>query len=477
MAFQSLDSCLKVIKIRMTPDEDYQVPTGDTLFYTGPAGCGKTHRQRVLLEEDSSYGILCATTGIAAVTLGATTLNSLLKFFQTEDLRDKFTSGNLTTAIHRLGVKYRNLIIDEASMLDARQLDYIFEATQRANQYADMEGRPFGIILTGDFLQLPPVNAPWAFTADSWEHFERNTVKMTTNHRQTDTKFLAALSAARAGRGQECVALLKELGVEFRPALKPNFQGTTIMAVNQDVDAHNMAALYDIKGEPIIYTARTWGEEDSSWKNTPKQFRLKENAYVMILANDPSGLFEYANGDCGTVQQRDADGTTWIKLARNENVVQIRPIIRYKVARGDDATRLAYDTHGLVECSVKGSKFDQGPIKTPHMFCTKVCGWDTPGRRHAQWGYPSYNCNTGSWNVGAISFDPLRLAYATTAYKSQGLTLDTCQIDFRDKFWNTAGMCYVALSRVRSHKGLVIVAKEKEIADQIRVCVHVKRWL
>lgn len=453
-----------------TLTEDYTPSSVDCSFNTGAAGTGKTYNEKKKIEANPAYGVLCATTGIAAINLGATTLNSVLKFFDTDSLRDRFNRGGLTSTLHRIGRKVKKVVIDEVSMMDGRQLDYIYQAMFQVNEFQDMIGAPMGIVLTGDFAQLPPIKAPWAFEADCWEHFERNTNTLTKIWRQDNPEFLEAINAARSGRGTKCAEILKSIGVKFQPQQEGRFSGTTIMSKNDQVDNFNFSALMDVPGDAFGLKTQTWGEQAGEWKNIPEILKLKEKAYVMILSNDTSGSFAYANGDCGTVQQKDIDGTIWIKLARNETTIPIRPIIRYRAMRGDDAEKSLMKTFG-------GTADDYQYDKLEHIWCDGDCGLDAPGKRDGQWGRASYNCPSGSFNVGAIKYYPLRLAYATTVHKSQGLTLDKCQIDCRDHFFGNPGMAYVALSRCRTPEGLVVVGSPEKLAERIKIEPKVKRWL
>lgn len=473
---QKLEDCIRGFQPSLT--EDYQVTSVHCQFNTGAAGTGKTHNEKKAIEENPSYGILCATTGIAAINLGATTLNSILKFFDTDSLRDRFNRGGLTSTLHRIGRKVKKLVIDEVSMMDGRQLDYIYQAMFQVNQYKDMQDSgPMGIVLTGDFAQLPPIKAPWVFEADCWEHFERNTNTLTKVWRQDNPEFLEAINSARSGKGQRCVEILKSIGVKFIPQQLGKFDGTTIMSKNDQVDNFNFSALMDVPGEAFGLKTMKWGDESGEWKNIPDVLKLKEGALVMILSNDTTGGFSYANGDTGKIQSKDLDGTIWVKLVRNEETVAIRPITRYKSARGEDAEKSLNKTFPG-EYNPKDESSDPwNPNGMEHIFCESDCGVSAPGLRYSAWGKPSYNCPSGSINVGAIKYYPLRLAYATTVHKSQGLTLDRCQIDCRDQFFGNPSMAYVALSRCRTPQGLTIVGTPEKLAERIRIEPKVRRWL
>lgn len=471
-------------------------------FVTGPAGTGKTYQQKEAIKEDPCYGILTATTGIAAINLGATTLNSVLKYYDTESLRDRLNRGTLTATLHRLGKKIKKLVIDEISMMDRFQLEYIHQALEQVNSYADMQPDannprkgPMGIVLTGDFCQLPPVKAEFVFKADCWEHFERNTDTLSKIWRQDNLDFLTALNAARAGNGGECVEYLKKLGVRFVPQTTNGFPGTTILPKNTQVDNYNFSQLLTVKGNKFTLPSVRWGDQSGEWKIIPDNLALKDGAYVMILSNDSeSGEFRYANGDCGHIVQRDEDGTIWVKLVRTDkddkpfDPVPINPIIRYKTISHEDGSKMGLSAHDAAiedyQYEYEDQDGNEHTLNTPrairrmaHIFCEKECGWDTPGRRHGAWGIPSYNCSSGTFNIGAVKFYPLRLAYATSVHKSQGLTLDACQIDCRDPFFGDPGMAYVALSRCRTANGLTIVGDPSKLEQRINVNPQVVRWL
>lgn len=438
-------------------------------FVTGPAGTGKTRQQKEEIKKDPKYGLLCATTGIAAINLGATTLNTALKYFDTDSLRDKFVKGRLRFDLHQIGKRIKRLVIDEVSMMDGDQLDYIHQAMIAVNGFADMNDAPMGIVLTGDFCQLPPVKAKWAFEAACWEDFERNTTRLTKIWRQDDAKFVEALNAARGGNGKLCVEILREIGAHFADDTVQQFDGTTIMSKNDQVDAFNFASLLKLPGEAFGLKSVVWGNTNGEWKNIPDMLKLKDKALVMILSNDTEG-FTYANGDMGHILGRNDDGGIVIELKRNGAYVTINPIIRYKVSRGKEMER---DLEKLGTTTP--------PDRLPHVYCGKHCDdWEPElgaPTTHAPWGQPVYNCHQDVVYTGAIKYYPLRLAYATTVHKSQGLTLDACQIDCRDAFFGSPQMAYVALSRCRTAGGLTIVGSPKALEQRIKLESKIKRWL
>ena len=131
--------------------DDYVEESVACSFVTGSAGTGKTYAQKKAIEDDPKHAVLCATTGIAAINLNATTLNSLLGYFDTDSLRERLVRGTLARKLKDIGLKVRNIVIDEISVMDGRQLDLVFKGTLDANSYVGMADRPLGIILTGDF--------------------------------------------------------------------------------------------------------------------------------------------------------------------------------------------------------------------------------------------------------------------------------------------------------------------------------------
>src|SRR3990167_149644 len=164
-------------------------------FLCGTAGTGKTTYARQWASNGG--GILCATTGIAAVNLGdATTINSLLGYFNTASLRDQYVGGYLTMKLRKLRrAGIRRIVLDEVSMLDANQLTLLTGAIEEANgqgyvigdeesDFEDPGDDPLGLILVGDFAQLSPVKASFAFTSPQWWRYERHLCQLTKIFRQ-----------------------------------------------------------------------------------------------------------------------------------------------------------------------------------------------------------------------------------------------------------------------------------------------------
>ena len=139
----------------LTVDADisgYTEKQATTSFLTGSAGTGKTYLIRQRLTENPLYGLLCATTGIAAINLGegVTTINSALKYFNTESLTEAYVSGWLVRRLRRIAESgYQNIVVDEASMMAAEQLETLVRGLD--DLAGQKTAKPLGLVLTGEF--------------------------------------------------------------------------------------------------------------------------------------------------------------------------------------------------------------------------------------------------------------------------------------------------------------------------------------
>jgi hypothetical protein len=438
-------------------------PPFEVGFLTGSAGTGKTYEIKRRITADPGYAWLCATTGIAAVNLGAATINSLLKYFDTASMEQAFMRRSLHRALLKLAAKRRLIALDEVSMMPAEQLDMLYRALWYVNEY--LGPGSLGLVLTGDFLQLPPVNAKWAFMADCWPQFDKQTTVLDKVWRQTDETFMKAMAFARRGQGQEAVMALRACGVEFTLNMDNEFGGTTIISKNKKVDAFNDLRLSKLPGQAIAVKNDFWGRQGGEVKNNiPQRLVLKPGALVMILANS---LPDYANGDLAEVVGWDDDlGRFVVRVLRTGKEWPIGHI-----------TRLAKKTDPP-HFKAKSSRYPQWMSEVPQTYADgntymvgnpEPCPWDPPAGG-------VYVPNDGLYVHGAARYVPLRLAWASTVHKSQGLSLDKVQLDPRDGFFGSPGMAYVAMSRARSPEGLRVVGNPELLAGRINMDPRVERW-
>lgn len=396
-----------------------RINEGKNVFITGPAGTGKSSvtveaiRRRL---GDRSLKV-CATTGVAALNLR----DKLAAMFgqhvdtstvyrwsgiglgpqngQTFDEYLRYMKGRGRAwqgAVARIrGTK--TLIIDEVSMLPGRVLEFVDYVCREVRS----DPRPFGgiqVIAVGDFLQLPPVaktgRYDWAFQSPTWEALNFANVTLRVVHRQDEPEFVAILNDFRNGLiSKESAAILKK-----RVALFPKAGLLRLFTHNSQVDKWNSYQLGTIDSpEHVLYAEGTGPKEEIEWlqKNlvTPTELRLKIGARVMVTANlpdmDKPESLAAANGDMGTVRGWDAD-TVMVALDNGRTL---------------------------------------------------------PVRAH-EWEFDP----TAEGGSGTFSQFPLRLAYACTIHKSQGLTLDGALVDIRAA--REPGQAYTAVSRVKSLAGL-----------------------
>ncbi len=416
-------------------------------FITGTAGTGKSFLAREIAQETG--GALCATTGIAAINLGAgvTTLNSLIGYFDTASLRDYWSSGRLTS---RLGYLFLSgvsrIVIDEVSMMDGEQLQLLCYAIDELEKSS--RKIPLSLTLVGDFCQLPPVEAKFAFETEVWERFAGATTMLTEIHRQKDPEFVQALQAVRRGAVAEA---LDYFGPRLMRSLDHAYDGPTILAKNVEVDRFNLLRHSQVMGERYTWQTTRWVAEDGKprgeWKLIPDQLQLKAGALVMVLSNmreeDDEGRrrgpYIYVNGDLGELVN-DADGSgALVRLRRNDEEVYVDWVTRENLVRLDKERRKVLRESNQ-EHLIRGE-------------------------------------NSEYEAIAGVTYMPLRLAYATTCHKSQGLTLTKAQVSIFDRFWETGGMVYVALSRAASAEGLRVVGTKELFAKRISIDPRVRGWL
>lgn len=397
-------------------------------YVGGAAGCGKTWDAKAALHARPFETRLTATTGIAAINCSdddftCTTINSLLWYKDTEALEDAEVQGRLDIALRRLwesGIDH--IMIDEVSMMSGRQLDIICNGIDRINRWSNHDPT-MKLTIIGDFCQLPPVAEPtegFAFEGACWDRFDDNKLIMTEIKRQADQTFISALRSVRRGAGHEAVGFFAPYITQM---VDVDFQGTTIFGYNREVDRFNKLRLARLDTEWVRFPSHRFDKQLSEWKNIPQIFETKLDSLVMMLVNKPiprsGGQFEYVNGDLGYLRQATRD-SAFVELLRTGDVVQVDYTVKENIQKKSGKNIV----------------------------------------------------------VGTCEHIPLRVAYAITCHKSQGLTLDRVQVNINTKFFKEGGMTYVALSRARSSDGLRIVAgSERTFINRCMTSPKVERWL
>lgn len=534
-------------------------------FLTGQAGTGKTtelkNRIKTLANKwaKQDYAILTATTGIAAINLSGgngigetvSTINSRLGYFDTADLQHFLQKGALITKLKHISKLAMNVSIDEVSMMDKIQLDTLHEGILRANEDPAVFNRGgLGLILVGDFLQLPPIKARYAFEANCWKEFK--ITKLEKIWRQTDREFLDMMNGARRGDGELVSKALYDIeGIMVTSRVDPDFDGTTLVPVNKEVDAINESRLADMikadsKNRLLEFPTRRWGKQRSEWQIIPETIRVCTNGYVMILANDAPD-FTYANGSCGHIADANIDThTVFVKLKENGREVRVRKVVRKFTQREPPLGYREPEAYMSKEDFIKDWKYGTGTVSTATTVrqgseqlpidasirhsspsaLTKVVTASTTeigeigdsvdnimgnerditadnlddsndsisalyksylgkltrdNRAQSLNGTPIdtpyFDYVDEKWVIGEISYVPIRLAYASSVHKSQGLSLDKVQIDFTHEFFGTPSMAYVALSRCRTPQGLTVVGNRKVFEDRTNISSEVLEWV
>lgn len=375
--------------------------SGESVLLTGPAGTGKTHllnRFIRLAKSDGKFVSVTATTGLAATHIGGNTIHSWAGIGIHDSLPSSFAE-HMAKGRREIIEKTDVLIIDEISMLHDFRLDMVDEVCRAVRK----KDQPFGgiqVVLSGDFFQLPPVNrgesraGGFVVSSDVWQDLQPTICYLEEQHRQEDEALLDILSALRSGdiRRHHAEQLLGRVDV----TVPEDAVVTELHTVNVDVDRINESHLDRLPGDELMYTQTTTGS--ANYVETlqrsvlaPSVLRLKKGAYVMAVKNSLDR--KYANGSLGVV-------------------TNFEPVTEYPVVE-----------------FLNGRTVSMAP--------------DT------------WELRDGDKKRAGISQIPLRLAWAITVHKSQGMTLDAARIDLRKAF--VEGMGYVALSRVKSLDSLYLV--------------------
>lgn len=399
--------------------------SGHNVFLTGAAGSGKTYLLNQYVAHLRAHGVgiaVTASTGIAATHLNGQTIHS----WSGMGVRDALSDNELKEIISRQRIarnfkKTKVLVIDEVSMLHAHQLDMVERIARHMLDFTKSFGG-LQVVLCGDFFQLPPVvreewnvlrgsaEKKFAYECAAWENGAFQVCYLHEQFCQKKDPLLAVLNDIRAGAaGERAKAPLRTrykkppVGADGKTACP-----TKLYARNINIDAINEKELAKLPDKEKIFHMETRGFSalvDALKRNclAPETLRLKIGAEVLFVKNDMRG--RYVNGTRGSV----------IGFDKNEKWPLVKTI--------DGATLMAEPDEWRLE--------EGGTVRA------------------------------------ALSQVPLRLAWAITIHKSQGMTLDAAEVDLSDAF--EPGMGYVALSRVRALNGLTLLG-----LNDVALAVHPK---
>ncbi len=382
---------------------------GKNILVTGGAGTGKSHLLSFLKRKYASSGLeVAASTGIAAVNIGGSTIHSWagigLANMPVDKIIENIFSAKLSKVRRRIK-QTKTLAIDEISMISAD----VFEILDKVFRAVRENDKPMGgmqIILFGDFLQLPPIsrdsyNSNFCFSSGAWEGLNLQTFILQQVFRQDDTKFIKVLNNLRFGILDEEDQEILESRIQAKDknlATKP----TVLTTHNYKVEKINETELKKIPRTEISYAAQYFGAPERAEflkKNclAPEVLKLKIGAQVMMIKNtyQKEGII---NGSLGIVKE----------FSSKKNY----PVIEF----------------------VGGKIITIGP---------------------EEWLLEKYDEHKKELIAEAgVNQIPLILSWAMTIHKSQGLTLDKISCDLSEVF--SPGQIYVALSRARALSGVFI---------------------
>lgn len=404
--------------------------TNQNIFLTGKAGTGKTTLLKRIKESSSKKMAVVAPTGVAAMNAKGTTINSFFQlppgsFFPGDISLENLQSGILSIQSMVSDLSYTRdktnlfnelelLVIDEVSMVRCDLLDVI-DAILRSVRKNTM---PFGgvqLLLIGDLYQLPPVTKreDWAFLSRAYPSpyffdalvVRRNPllqIELTTVFRQTEPEFINILNDIRNNQISE--SSLNLLNKRYDPKFSSTDDLNPIIITSHNAEANtiNKEKLDELIGEEYTFEGEVSGEFRDLGLQAEQTLKLKEGAQIMFIKNDTGDDRKFYNGKIGKVKSVK-DGEIYISFPQEDDLL-------------------------LEKSSWQSFEYKADPEQA-----------------------------IVQQQVGEFSQYPIKLAWAVTIHKSQGLTFDNAIIDAGKSF--VAGQVYVALSRVRTLNGLILKSK------------------
>ncbi len=396
--------------------------TGCNIFLTGKAGTGKTTFLRNLHKNTAKRMIITAPTGVAAINAGGVTLHSFFQLpfgpfvpgsetYEGNKQRQFRFSKEKKQIIKSLDL----LVIDEISMVRADLLDAV-DAVLRRHRRNNL---PFGgvqLLMIGDLHQLSPVakhdewellrqyyQSVYFFSSNALDHTELVTIKLKHIYRQSDSSFIKLLNRVRENQLDE--PTVADLNRRYIPDFAPDedLGYITLTTHNSSAESTNQTRLFALTGKKYSFKAEISGDFPGHIYPTPADLLLKEGAQVMFVRNDSSAEKLYYNGKIGKISS-----------ISNKNINVICP-------------------------------------GNPEKIVVEPITWENI----------KYTVNNETKEIqeeiiGKFRQYPLKLAWAITIHKSQGLTFDKAIIDAKAAFAH--GQVYVALSRCKTFEGMVLSA-------------------
>jgi len=401
------------------------------LLLTGGGGVGKSYLTTELissLRSDAKQVVVLGSTGVSAVNVNGHTIHSFFCFGISNNLEemkknDKYTK-NRVKELNKILYAADLLVIDEISMVSSDLMDMILYRLKSGS----FDGR---LLFVGDFFQLPPVksrnqnsslfgNSEFAFESSSWDYFDPYVVELTRTKRTEDEEFFNILNSIRVGE------LNNEVG-GYLEGLRNNLHvrdenPTILFGTNAKADVMNMQRLEELKSEPVLLKAKEKIHFPSlhvnrieTWKKNlpvPANLTLKKGASVLFCANKWGS---YYNGERGIIASLDEDEVV-VEKSNGKSV---------KVKRTE---------YTLSESITLNDKIEEKPLVSLEQF-------------------------------------PLKLAYAITIHKSQGMSIDSLVCNIDNIFEKS--QFYVAISRAKNPKQLLIDYSYNSFPNHLRKCIQV----
>lgn len=427
-----------------------------SVFMTGRAGTGKSTFLRYIVEHIKKKTVVLAPTGIAAVNAGGVTLHSFFKIplqpFALDDVRfatprdvremQKFNGEKI-----KLLKELELIVIDEVSMVRADVLDFVDRVLRTYNKGHRYE--PFGgkqLLLVGDAFQLEPVvsgeewdilrrfyTTPYFFGAAVFGQIQLTQIELKKVYRQKEADFLFLLDRIRVGQVTD--GDLRLINTRVDTTFKSDAEALymTLTSTRQASDSINESRLAELKTQKVTIVGHVEKEFPEQMMPTGLNLTLKVGAQVVFVRNDKDG--RWYNGSVGRVEGIEEDGV-WVRIVNDDGNAQ--------EAGRDDADDYVVAGEAIDDFDEDG-EFDE-----PGLFFVEPVMWE-----NVKYKYNEKKHQVETELLGTFTQVPLKLAWAITIHKSQGLTFDHVIIDL-GKGAFACGQSYVALSRCRTLGGMIL---------------------